>query len=203
MLIEGQLVEVTVSAKTLKHYAELGYDVKCNDVIMVPPEHLTRGSHAIVDVECDICKKIIQKKYKQYLRGRTYNMDACSECYAEKIKLSCLNKYGVENVFQLEEVKQKTKNTLLNTYGCDHPMHNDEIKGKLKQTNLEKYGVEYALCLDVVKEKIKNTLNFTPASNGVNYKKRSVNSFSNLNVDTIKDLEDIKNTAYLFTDKRY
>lgn len=44
-------------------------------------------------------------------------------------------------------------------------------------------------------QKIKNTLNFSTASNGVNYKKRSVNSFPNLNVDTIKDLEDIKNTA--------
>ena len=158
MLIEGQLVEVMVSAKTLKHYTELGYDVKRNDVILVPPEHLTRGSHAIVDVECDVCKKIIQKQYKQYLRGHTYNMDACSECYAEKIKLSCLNKYGVENVFQLEEVKQKTKNTLLNTYGCDHPMHNDEIKDKWKQTNLDRYGVEYVLCSDEVKEKIKNTI---------------------------------------------
>ena len=114
MLVPNQLVEVRIGVKTLKHYRELGYDVKCFDTILVPPEHLTDGSHAMVDVVCDVCKKNMQKEYREYLKRHTYDIDCCEECYAKKIKLACLDKYGVENVFQLDEVKQKTRNTLIN-----------------------------------------------------------------------------------------
>lgn len=30
---------------------------------------------------------------------------------------TCLEKYGVENAAQSDEVKQKTRNTIINTYG--------------------------------------------------------------------------------------
>lgn len=158
MLVPGQLIEVKINKKNLRHYINLGYNVQYNDIIVVPPEHLTSGAHIIVNVKCDICGKIVQKKYKDYLKTHTYDTDSCKECYSEKIKMACLNKYGVENVFQLDEVKQKTKNTFMSTYGCDHPMHNDEIKQRLQETNLDKYGTAWCLQAPEVKEKIKKTI---------------------------------------------
>lgn len=47
MLVPNQLVEVRVGVKTLKHYKELGYDVKCFDTILVPPEHCVCSGHLL------------------------------------------------------------------------------------------------------------------------------------------------------------
>ena len=58
-----------------------------------------------------------------------------------KLKNIIKEKYGVENVFQLSEVKEKIKKTNLEKYGCENPLQNDSIKEKVKQTCLEKYGV--------------------------------------------------------------
>ena len=55
MLVPNQLIKVKVIGCTLKHYKNLGYEVKMFDTIMVPPEHLTSGSKTVVDVVCDIC----------------------------------------------------------------------------------------------------------------------------------------------------
>ena len=56
---------VRLSGKNYKHYKELGYDVggngnknfTLNKVIRVKVEDLTHGSHALVEIECDCCKK--------------------------------------------------------------------------------------------------------------------------------------------------
>jgi len=69
----------------------------------------------------------------------------------EKVKKTLLEKHGVENVFQLEEIKEKSKQTKLQKYG-DLNYHNIE---KMKQTNLKKYGVEFILSNKSIQEKIK------------------------------------------------
>lgn len=135
MLIEDQLVEVKIVSKNYKHFEELGYDVQNNNVIFVPPCHLTKGSHSKVDVRCDICGVIVQKVYKNYLREHEDGIDICKKC-----------------------IKDKARNTMLKKYGVEHALQNDDIKAKMKQTNLEKYGVEYISQVDDVKEKIMNTL---------------------------------------------
>jgi len=121
---------------------------------------LTHGSHAIVDVSCDYCGDILHVIYKNYIKHISVcDKSACSkkECSNQKIKDVCMIKYGVENPYQAEFVKEKTKKTLIEKYGADHPMHVESIKNKVKQTNLERYGVEYPTVLEDVKEKSINT----------------------------------------------
>ena len=76
----------------------------------------------------------------------------------EKIKQTCLEKYGVKHVLQVDVVKEKIKQTCLEKYGVENPAQAIEIKEKAKQTCLEKYGVEYALQADAIKDKRVNTL---------------------------------------------
>ena len=55
----------------------------------------------------------------------------------QKIK----DKYGVESVFQLPEVRQKCEQTWLDKYGETNPMKSKTNKTKLQNTMIEKYGV--------------------------------------------------------------
>jgi very-short-patch-repair endonuclease len=57
-----------------------------------------------------------------------------------------LDKYGVENVSQLEEIKKKKIDTLMDNYGVDCAMFIpgmiDQVNEKKRKTCLEKYGVD-------------------------------------------------------------
>ena len=163
MLISNQLIEVKVTGRTLKHYKDLGYNVKCLDIIKVPPEHLTDGSHCDVKICCDICGKEITRPYKQYIAYHTYGYDTCNQCKDSKAKQTCIDKYGVnthmlvpdiqtkfqniiydkygvDNISKLETVKEQKKQTCMDNFGVENPMHSEFIKEKIEQTNIKKYG---------------------------------------------------------------
>ena len=75
----------------------------------------------------------------------------------EKIKQTCLEKYGVEYFWQSDECKEKIKQTCLEKYGVDSPLKSEKIRNKAKQTCLEKYGVDNPAKLEENKEKVKQT----------------------------------------------
>ena len=75
----------------------------------------------------------------------------------EKIKQTCLEKYGVEYFWQSSECKEKIKQTCLEKYGVDSPLKSEKIRNKGKQTCLEKYGVDNPAKLEENKEKVKQT----------------------------------------------
>lgn len=51
----------------------------------------------------------------------------------EKIKHTVFKKHGVENVFQLKEIKEKIIKTNLKKYGAKNFLHSDGFKNELKQ----------------------------------------------------------------------
>jgi hypothetical protein len=81
----------------------------------------------------------------------------CPVCAPEKRKQTNIKKYGHENVFQSEQIKQKIKETNLQQYGVDHHMKLDVYKEHIKMVMKQHYGVEYAFHQDYVFEKIRNT----------------------------------------------
>lgn len=72
-------------------------------------------------------------------------------------KKAVKEKYGVDNVFSLENVKEKIKNTNIEKYGVENPGKSLPIIEKIKSTNLERYGVTSHFKNEEIKEKIKNT----------------------------------------------
>ena len=62
-----------------------------------------------------------------------------SEIHKEKVRQTCIKKYGVDCVFKDKEIKKKIKDTRLDKYGS---MCSDEAVQKAKKTKLEKYGNE-------------------------------------------------------------
>lgn len=92
----------------------------------------------------------------------------------DKIKKTCLEKYGTEMPmnkkelveerkakFKDEEFKkqwvEKHRQTSLERYGVEHPMHLDETKERQKKTVQEKYGVDHPMRSEEVKKKTKKT----------------------------------------------
>ena len=75
----------------------------------------------------------------------------------EKVKQTCIERYGVENPFKSREFKDKSKQTCIERYGVEHPSQSQEFKDKSKQTCIEKYGVEHPLKSQEVKNKSKQT----------------------------------------------
>lgn len=63
--------------------------------------------------------------------------------HVEKIKKTTKERYGVENVFCLPEVKKKAKQACLDKYGCECPFGNRQVFEKARQTCREKFGVDY------------------------------------------------------------
>jgi hypothetical protein len=75
----------------------------------------------------------------------------------EKKKQLSIDKFGVENVFQAEEIKNTMKKTSRRKYNCDFPSQNLSVKAKMKSTLLARYGVEFPLQSTLIKNKAKET----------------------------------------------
>ena len=72
----------------------------------------------------------------------------------DKQKMTCLEKYGVDNIFK---DKNKIKNTIIDLFGVDHPSKSPEVKNKKKEKSQERFGTDNPMQSDVVKNKVKQT----------------------------------------------
>ena len=85
-------------------------------------------------------------KYRSFKDG--YGMYCSVKCVAaseltkQKVRDTCLRKYGVEHISQVEKFKDKAKETCLKHYGVKNALQSKEIREKGKKTLLEKYGVD-------------------------------------------------------------
>lgn len=109
---------------------------------------------------CEICGNPV--KFKDFKHG--YCQFCCQQCAQkdpnrlDKIKFTCLKRYGVTNPSQSETVKQKKKETSLQKFGVDNPLKSKEIMEKSKTTILKRYGVTNPSQSEVIKQKKKETL---------------------------------------------
>jgi len=104
-------------------------------------------------------QKSIEKKYgkDRKLIGEKISKTKGTKESKEKTKKTCLDRYGVENVFQSEEIKTKIKTTTKEKYGVGHHMQNKHILEKTKKTVVEKYGVDNVMKIEEVRKTAENT----------------------------------------------
>jgi len=83
---------------------------------------------------------------KMIRNDRGYKPTCSIECQNKhaynQTKIAILKKYGVENLYQSEIIKEKCKNVMIERYGYKSAIQNPRIKEQIKQTNLRKYGCE-------------------------------------------------------------
>ena len=170
-MILNEHCKVKLNASNVKKYNNIGYIGKVGDEININIKDLTRGSHSLISVRCDLCGIENEIKYNQLIRSNNLENYVCKKC---KNKTKLLEKYGVDNVFKLHSVKEKIKQTNINKYGVENPSQSKNIKEKKKITNKKKYGHEWGLSSEKIKNKTRKTL------------------IEKYGVDNISKLDDIK-----------
>lgn len=127
---------------------KFGYDVTS----------LSLGSNKQIVLKCDYCSITYDTIIKRRtIAHKVIATDACPKCKYKKMEDMNKLKYGVANVFQLEDTKRKIVATNIEKYGVSAPQQSYEIRNKTKLACLEKYGVENSFQSEGVKAKIKAT----------------------------------------------
>ena len=139
-------------------YIQKGYDISQKSFI-AKVNDLYPNSKTKILTKCDYCGKVFKRSYN---RVNKHDKHSCNqkECKNQLRKELNLDKYGVENVNQIPEIKQKGANTFKNRYGKDSEIH-DEFIDKRKMTNVQRYGNVGGYRYDISSEihsKIVNTL---------------------------------------------
>lgn len=183
-LILPQTVEIKIGSSNYQYYKEKGYEFKKRgDFIRVNVLDLPKESKHMVKIVCDICGKEREMWYRTIVRCNKENkLITCGDkiCRYKKVENTCMKKYGVKNVFQTQETKNKivetnrqnhgvdyytqckeykdkTKQTCQAKYGVDNPAQAQEVKNAMKDTCRKKYNCDYAVQSDEVQNKIKAT----------------------------------------------
>jgi hypothetical protein len=111
--------------------------------------------YGFCEKECACAKKSRIEKLKNY-REKLSEADIIS--IKAKREKSCVEKFGVLNPFQSEDIKEKIKQTNLNNLGVAFPLQSEIVKEKIAKNNLEKYGVDHISKLSENRNKAKETL---------------------------------------------
>jgi hypothetical protein len=103
------------------------------------------------------CKEIFNKRFESFKK----NPGVCIKCATKKgvikMKQTNIQRYGVESIFLIDEMKEKIKQTNIEKYGCSSAIKNEKIKEKRKQNNKNKYGVEHIFQTESFINKKKET----------------------------------------------
>lgn len=132
------------------------------------------------------------------------------EAIEQKRKNSNLKKYGVESVWQRNDVKEKRKETLISNFGVDSPLKNKEIKEKREKTNLNRYGQRSSpnIYSKEVQDKKRKTclekygVEFVTQSNQVKQKSKET-CFARFGVEFALQAEEVKKKSKLSISNHY
>lgn len=118
--------------------------------------------------------------------------------------------YGVNNVFQVKEVKNKIKETNINRYGVEsylqtssakeanieyRKLHKDEIKIKTEETNLKKYGETSYMKTQEGREQARNNMEIT--------REKGLEKLKSIGVSNYFQVPEVKNTIEMTNIVRY
>ena len=121
------------------------YDV-CKDTILnrlkkfniVKPKELQRLVQSRIEKSPEKQEKMRQTCIRKYGVEHVANNPE----FMKKREENNLKKYGVKNIMQLDEIKEKVKSTCLLRYGYTSAIKNPKVFQKQQNTNAERYGVE-------------------------------------------------------------
>jgi len=149
--------EIIVNSRVVSYYRNLGYNAHPNKKLIVPVEHLNKGSHIEINVKCDKCGFESFIQYKTYYMITKYDgLYYCrkNKCFTEKVKKTTLDKYGVSNTSKLKDKQNKWKKTNLEKYGVENTFQSEIIKEKIKQYYRDNYdGAEWNTQIKEIRDK--------------------------------------------------
>lgn len=108
---------------------------------------------------CKNCGKKESNEKRKVTTNKLYGVDNISQLSEtkEKVQETNIERYDVPCTFQSKELREKGQETSLEKYGTKFASQSQEIKDKTKETNIERYGVPCTLQYEKIKEKSDNT----------------------------------------------
>lgn len=94
----NQMVEIQIRPTNYKHYESKGYKIERHidknniervkvQTIKVKAKDLSPSSHALVDVECEFCGKLIKKEYRQAIKNKNFCDSKCKGSFMTESSL--------------------------------------------------------------------------------------------------------------------
>lgn len=105
---------------------------------------------------CGAKNCLLKSKQQTNLKKYGHISNLHGELEKSKIISTLKKKYGVENVSQIPEIKEKKRMTCKKHFGVDWPMQSQEILLKSKNTLMKMYGVNNISKVPSVIEKLRN-----------------------------------------------
>lgn len=108
---------------------------------------------------CTECGKLV--KFHDFDKG--YFQYCCQKCSNHsnerlaKAKNTIKEKYGVDNISQLESIKKKKEETLEKHYGVKYWLQSEESQKQIQNTIFKRYGVKFAHQSSEIKIKTRQT----------------------------------------------
>jgi hypothetical protein len=115
-------INIKISESNFHYYENLGYELTIGEVVIIPVELLSKGSHHKIKCKCDNCeieKEVIYKNYLKY-DNKNWGDYFCRKCSEYKRKETLRKNFGVDYPIQNKNVLSKMKNTLVKKYGVDN-----------------------------------------------------------------------------------
>ena len=130
-----------------------------NKIILINSySNTTRDTKINGKCSTEKCNNLFIKSFRFMIQYGAF----CKQCTKinKQINLKKTNqiKYGVNNPFQSDSIKEKIKNTNLEKYGVENPTYSKEIRQETIKKCLQKYGVEHTCQLDIVKQRRKESI---------------------------------------------
>jgi hypothetical protein len=152
-------IEMKADWSSVKRYESLGYGkMRQGDLFFIKVEDLKPNSLQLVDVSCDYCNVEFKREYREYIRNtKIQGKFSCLKCTNNKYKVTCLEKYGVDNISRVSTTHDKIRETSVERYGETSYMKTDKSKEENKIRTMEKYGVDHVWKSVIVRDNIKKT----------------------------------------------
>jgi len=172
-----------------KNNIKLFHDYSCNSI----------NIFSNIEGEClnEECNHHFSKSFRSLLKTNGYCL-GCSKIFGkEKIKQTCLDKYGVDNPLKCQTVKDKMKNTCMEKYGVEYSSQCKEIQDKVKETNMSRYGVTCGLHSSEIIKKVKKTCMEKygveyPSQSHLIKEKKKISAIKKYGVEHISQAEEVK-----------
>lgn len=150
-------IKISINPSNYGYYLKLGYtSIKCGELTEVKISDLSNGSHVKVGLQCPNCLSINYTAYCLYKKHyNDINDYMCRTCKRES---NLLQRKGVKNVFQLDDIKNKIKETNIKRYGVDNPSKSAAIQKKKKISNNIKFGCDWPLSNTEIRYNINKTV---------------------------------------------
>ena len=135
-------MECLICKKEVKNYIALGLHLKKYHDNMTSKEYYDKYLRQSNEGICPVCGK--ETKFQGirlgYLKHCSIKCNMNDENTTLKREQTCIEKFGVPNPYQSEEIKEKIKQKMIEKTGYEYNLQRPETIEKSKQTKLQKYG---------------------------------------------------------------